>query len=126
MVKFTMSSGVTAWVVTSISDQALRALAKKLARKMRNAERRRSKLLEADGAVSVIGLVDNAFRRVWAAAHRLGQDQTPVTFGHAEGALLLPHGVKGECCRAAFPERGAIHTPGDPQNLADRASGRRR
>jgi len=31
-------------VATSISDQALRAFAKKLARKMRDAERRRAKL----------------------------------------------------------------------------------
>ena len=44
VVKFTTPSGVTAWVATSISDQALRAFAKKLARKMRDAERRRAKL----------------------------------------------------------------------------------
>jgi hypothetical protein len=44
VVKFTTPSGVTAWVATSIPDQALRAFAKKLARKMRDAERRRAKL----------------------------------------------------------------------------------
>ena len=44
VVKLTTPSGVTAWVATSISDQALRAFAKKLARKMRDAERRRAKL----------------------------------------------------------------------------------
>lgn len=44
VVKFTTPSGVTAWVATSISDQGLRAFAKKLARKMRDAERRRAKL----------------------------------------------------------------------------------
>jgi hypothetical protein len=44
VVKFTTPSGVTAWVATSISEQALLAFAKKLARKMRDAERRRAKL----------------------------------------------------------------------------------
>jgi hypothetical protein len=44
VVKFTTPSGVTAWVATSISDQALRAFAKKLARKMHDAERRRARL----------------------------------------------------------------------------------
>ena len=44
VVMFTTPSGVTAWVATSISEQALRAFAKKLARKMRDAERRRAKL----------------------------------------------------------------------------------
>jgi hypothetical protein len=44
VVKFTTPSGVTAWVATCISDQALNALAKKLVRKMRDAERRRAKL----------------------------------------------------------------------------------
>lgn len=50
VVKFTTPSGVTAWVATNISDQALRAFAKKLARRMRDAERRRAKLvLAGDG-----------------------------------------------------------------------------
>jgi hypothetical protein len=47
VVKFTTPSGVTAWVATGISDQALRAFAQKLARKMRDAERRRAKLVLA-------------------------------------------------------------------------------
>lgn len=44
VVKFTTPSGLTAWVATSISDQALHAFARKLTRKMRDAERRRAKL----------------------------------------------------------------------------------
>jgi len=47
VVKFTTPSGVTAWVATGISDQALRAFAKKLARKVRDAERRRARLILA-------------------------------------------------------------------------------
>lgn len=47
VVKFTTPSGVTAWVATGISDQALRAFAKKLARKMRDTERRRARLVLA-------------------------------------------------------------------------------
>lgn len=75
-------------------------------------------LLEAEGPVSMVGLTDNAFRLVRAAANRLGYDQTPVMFGHVEGELSLPRGVKGERYRAAFPERGAIQTTGDFQDLA--------
>ena len=47
MVKFTTPSGVTAWVATGISDPALRAFAKKLAREMRDAKRRRARLFLA-------------------------------------------------------------------------------
>lgn len=75
-------------------------------------------LIEADGPVSMVGLTDNAFRLVRAAANRLGYDQTPVMFGHVEGELSVPRGVKGERYRAAFPEYGAIQTSGDFQDLA--------
>ncbi|WP_201747167.1 DEAD/DEAH box helicase [Glaciimonas sp. PCH181] len=75
-------------------------------------------LFEAEGAVSIVGLIDNAFRLVRAAAHRLGYEQTPVMFGHVEGDVSLPRGVKGVRYRAAFPERGVIHTTGDFQELA--------
>lgn len=75
-------------------------------------------ILGAEGTVSIVGLVDNAFKLVRAAAHRLGYEQTPVMFGHVEGDVSLPRGVKGARYRAAFPERGVIHTTGDFQELA--------
>ncbi|MDP3224165.1 MAG: caspase family protein, partial [Rubrivivax sp.] len=75
-------------------------------------------LVESDGPVSIVGLVDKAFRLVRAAANRFGYDQTPVMFGHVEGDVSLPRGIKGANYFAAFPDRAPIRTTGDFQELA--------
>lgn len=75
-------------------------------------------LVESDGPVSIVGLVDKAFRLVRAAANRFGYEQTPVMFGHVEGDVSLPRGIKGANYFAAFPDRAPIRTTGDFQELA--------
>lgn len=75
-------------------------------------------LLEADGPVNLAALVDKTFSLVRATAAQFGYVQTPVMFGHIEGDVSLPKGVKGARYLAAFPDRGVIQTTGDFQDLA--------
>ena len=75
-------------------------------------------LVESDGPVSIVGLVDKVFRLVRAAANRFGYEQTPVMFGHVEGDVSLPRGIKGANYFAAFPDHAPISTTGDFQELA--------
>ncbi|MBX3490327.1 DEAD/DEAH box helicase [Parvibaculum sp.] len=70
-------------------------------------------LLNSDGPVSVVGMVDEVVRIVRANAGRFGYVQTPVMFGHVEGELSLPAGQRGANYFAAFPELVPIRTTGD-------------
>jgi len=76
------------------------------------------RLLDGNGPVSVVGMVDSVVRAVRADAGRFGYEQTPVMFGHVEGELSLPAGQRGANYYAAFPEIAPIRTTGDFGDLA--------
>ncbi|ARP67374.1 MULTISPECIES: DEAD/DEAH box helicase [Mesorhizobium] len=69
-------------------------------------------ILESDGPVSVVAMVDRVVQMVRANAARFGYEQTPVMFGHVEGELTLPKGMRGKCYRALYPERGTVTVSG--------------
>ena len=74
-------------------------------------------LLDSDGPVSVVGMVDEVVRIVRANAARFGYVQTPVMFGHVEGELSLPAGQRGTNYFATFPELASIRTTGQFDEL---------
>jgi replicative superfamily II helicase len=75
-------------------------------------------LLEGDGPISLVGLVDSVVRLVRASAAGYGYEQTPVMFGHVQGELTLPKCDKGAHYYAAFPDRAPVRTTGDFAELA--------
>lgn len=75
-------------------------------------------LLATDAPVNVMTLAEDAKRHVRVAAQKLGYEQSPVTFGHVEGELLLPPARKGDRWRKVFPQRSPITVSRDFADLA--------
>ena len=61
-------------------------------------------LQAAPEPVSLIGSIDQVVSHVRAAAARFGREQTPVLFGHVEGAVTFPAIRAGARFAEAFPE----------------------
>jgi replicative superfamily II helicase len=75
-------------------------------------------LLAAKAPMNVMALAEEATRHVRVAAGKLGYAQTPVTFGHVEGELVLPPARLGERWRNAFPQRSPIKVSRDFAELS--------
>lgn len=75
-------------------------------------------LVAANAPLNVMALAEQATRHVRVAAEKLGYTQTPVTFGHVEGELMLPPARMGERWRIAFPQYAAIKVTGNFAELA--------
>lgn len=75
-------------------------------------------LLASDVPVNVMALAEEATRHVRVAAEKLGYAQTPVTFGHVEGELVLPPARLGARWWTAFPQRAPIKVSGDFAELS--------
>lgn len=71
-----------------------------------------------NASVNVMALAEAATRHVRVAAEKLGYAQTPVTFGHVEGELMLPPARMGERWKNAFPQRAPVTVTGAFSELA--------
>lgn len=75
-------------------------------------------LLEAQGPIGILELVDRVTRYVGANAGRFGYVQSPTMFGQIQGDLVLPSGRIGNRYRLAFPEYANFQTTGDIRELS--------
>ena len=75
-------------------------------------------LTAATAPVGVMRLAEEVQARVRARAAAMGYSQEPALFGHVEGGLVLPAGVRGAHWHAAFPPRSPVKVTGAFAELA--------
>lgn len=70
-----------------------------------------------EGAVSLVGALNEVQERVRADAAAMHVTQTPVLFGHVEGGITIPALRPGTVYRAAFPEAKGVKVSGPLEEL---------